>query len=669
MNYKKMPHRQIHIDFHTSEHIPEVGLDFDEDEFGKTLKDAHVEHVNLFAKCHHGWFYYPSEVGAMHPKLKTDLLDRQVAACRKYGISFSIYTCVGWNEDCANRHPEWLEMSPEGVLGYKKPHERGYYQWQTLCLNSMEYRELIKKELCEEYARFHPLGFWIDIIQPHECVCESCRKKATKLGLDIGSAADRQKLARLAQLDYMRDIYDYLHSLDSELHVYFNGFAYAFDLGDEPELSNANKRDCVTFMDIESLPSTEWGYSHFPLAVNYVNKYDTHDVIMMNGKFHLAWGDFGSLRNEAALEYECFRAAANGAGCCIGDQLHPRGRLDKAVYQRIGKVFAQLEETEKWCADTEKEVQIGVFGTARSQDLNSNGVDRSLEGAYRILSEGKYQYDIVDLNDSYDKYELLILPDSVFVNDEAARRIDGFVKAGGKLLVSGFSAASEDGFVLESLPVIYEGRGLSCPRYMDITEDAFHGVPEMKTVSYSGGARVSAKQGAITLCETVDSYFDRSEEHFCSHRQTPPKAESDGEPCIVTDGNVTYVSNMLFRDIAVYGLKAYKDILLDLISRLLPDPIVKTDLPAFAEVYVRRQGENKIVHILNYIVQRKCVELDTVEESVPIYDRRLSIYSETAPKLVRLVPSNEPVAFEYEDGYVNMKLPRLDARTLIEIVC
>lgn len=666
---KPMPLRQIHLDFHTSPLIPDIGADFSMDDFGKTLKNAHVQHINLFGKCHHGWFYYPSQISAMHPHLQFNLLESQVEACRKYGISYSIYTCVGWNEECASQHPQWQEVSPDGVLGGKPPFERNYYQWKSLCLNNLEYRSLIKAELKEEFENFHPLGFWIDIIQPHECVCQSCREKASKLHLDIEKTVDRQKMARLAQIDYMRDIHAFVISMDARLHVYFNGFPYACDLGDDLALTNKNKHSYVTFMDIESLPSTEWGYAHFPIAVNYVNKFNTHDVIMMNGKFHLAWGDFGTLRNEEALEYECFRAAANGAGVCVGDQLHPSGRLDTCVYQRIGRVFTQLDATEKWCRGSEKIAQIGVYTTTPSAQANGNGVNLTLEGAYRLMTEGKYQYDILDLNDPINKYELLILPDQVLMSAEAARKIDTFVKCGGRLLVTGNSSLDTQGkFMLDCLPVCYQGPGLTAPRYMDFHEDVFPGVPDMKTIAYSGGACVKAKSGAHVLCETVDSYFDRSEAHFCSHRQTPPKPGGNGEPCIVINKNVAYVSNFLFSDLAEYGVKVYKDILNNLIERLLLKPLVRSDLPAYAEVTVRKLKRSLIVHILNYLVQRKCKQLDTIEEMVPLYDRNIRIRTYVKPLEVRLVPQDIPLPFTYDDGYTSIMIERLYGWTLLEVI-
>ena len=652
---KPMPHRQIHMDFHTSPMIPGIGEAFNADAFGKTLSDAHVQHVNLFGKCHHGWFYYPSGLGPMHPNLSFDLLSAQTEACRKFGISYSVYTCVGWNEDWAARHPQWQELSPEGILGAKPPFERKFYQWRKLCLNNLEYRDVIKAELREEVGRFRPKGLWIDIILQNECVCPACRKRADALGLDIASSEGRRRLARRSQIDYMQDIYAFVMALDPLLHVYFNGYPYAYDLADEPDYAGVNKRQCVTFMDIESLPSPEWGYAHFPISVNYVNKFDTHDVIMMNGKFHLAWGDFGSLRNLAALEYECFRAVASGAGVCVGDQLHPSGALEQSVYERIGQVFARMEALEPWCLDTLKIAEVGVYGTVRSAQAVTNEVDRSIEGVYRALTELKIQYDIIDLTDPIDGYKLLILPDRVTLTEDAARKIDAYVENGGKILATGFSAANENGFMLKSLPVEFLGKGLTAPRYMDIREGVFHGVPAMKTVAYSGGARVLAKPGAEVLCETVDSYFDRAEAHFSSHRQTPPKPVGDGEPCVVVSERAAYVSNTLFMDLAEYGVKAYKDILSSLIRRLLPRPLVKTDLPAYAEVVLRARGGDTVVHVLNYLVQRKCAQLDTVEEVVPLTGRTVAVRTDHMPSAVQSLPGGEAVPFDYLGGYVRLK--------------
>jgi len=109
------PQRQVHLDFHTSPHIPDVGSEFNAREFARTLKVAHVNSINIFAKCHHGMCYYPTKAGAMHPALKgRDLLGEQVEALHREGIKCPIYFTVGWEEDSAHKHPEWRQMRRDG---------------------------------------------------------------------------------------------------------------------------------------------------------------------------------------------------------------------------------------------------------------------------------------------------------------------------------------------------------------------------------------------------------------------------------------------------------------------------------------------------------------------------------------------------------------------------
>ena len=109
-----LPFRQIHLDFHTSPDIPGIAEDFDPGCFASTLKEAEVASINLFAKCHHGWFYTPMKTGSMHPNLSIDLLKEQIEACRAAGIRTNIYFTIGFSEVDADAHPEWLMVDRDG---------------------------------------------------------------------------------------------------------------------------------------------------------------------------------------------------------------------------------------------------------------------------------------------------------------------------------------------------------------------------------------------------------------------------------------------------------------------------------------------------------------------------------------------------------------------------
>ena len=52
---------------------------------------------------------------------------------------------------------------------------------------------------------------------------------------------------------------------------------------------------------------------------------------------------------------------AHGARCSIGDQLHPRGNLDRAAYRLIGDVYRYVEACEPWCDGAVAATEIAVL--------------------------------------------------------------------------------------------------------------------------------------------------------------------------------------------------------------------------------------------------------------------------------------------------------------------
>ena len=121
----ELAQRQIHLDFHTSEAIADIGSKFSKENFRKCLEKGHVNSITLFAKCHHGWAYFPSETNEMHPGLDFDLLSAEIEVCKEMGIAWPIYISAGYDEKYFRKHPEYMHMPrrdmkiPE-ILHYKR---------------------------------------------------------------------------------------------------------------------------------------------------------------------------------------------------------------------------------------------------------------------------------------------------------------------------------------------------------------------------------------------------------------------------------------------------------------------------------------------------------------------------------------------------------------------
>lgn len=108
-----LPYRQVHLDFHTSECVPGIGSKFDKEQFQNALKTGHVNSITIFAKCHHGWSYYPTKVNAMHPNLNFDLLGAQLEACKEINVKSPVYLSAGFDERMAREHGDWLIRHPD----------------------------------------------------------------------------------------------------------------------------------------------------------------------------------------------------------------------------------------------------------------------------------------------------------------------------------------------------------------------------------------------------------------------------------------------------------------------------------------------------------------------------------------------------------------------------
>jgi hypothetical protein len=195
----KTPRRLVHLDFHTSPDIPGIGSRFDKKKFQKALKDAEIESMTIFAKCHHSLCYYPTKIGTMHPNLDFDLTGAMLEAAHEIGVNMPIYITAGWSDKDAKEHPEWIARNKDGseqcTWGFKKgePDDiKPNCNWQTLCLNDTSYCEHIyalTEEICQRYKDIDGLFYDICIIG-NECYCDECREGMKREGYDVENEAD-----------------------------------------------------------------------------------------------------------------------------------------------------------------------------------------------------------------------------------------------------------------------------------------------------------------------------------------------------------------------------------------------------------------------------------------------------------------------------------------------
>ena len=185
---------------------------------------------------------------------------------------------------------------------------------------------------------------------------------------------------------------------------------------------------------------------------------------------------------------------------------------------------------------------------------------------------------------------------------------------------------------------------------------------------YIRGMEVQALPGAEVLADLVPSYFDRTWDHFCSHRQTP-SAGVAGNPAAVRSGDVIYFSSPLFTLYQKVAPLWCKRLLLNALEMLLPAPLVRHNGPSTLFVTLNEQATQQrlVVHLLHYIPERRGVYFDTIEDVIPLFDLQVAVRTDRPVAAVKTAPEGQPLAFEVKDGRVTFALPRLDGHQMVTI--
>ena len=122
---------------------------------------------------------------------------------------------------------------------------------------------------------------------------------------------------------------------------------------------------------------------------------------------------------------------AHGARCSIGDHLHPTGRIDQSTMGVIAPAYKWVAEREAWAADTTNRAEIALLSVEAASRPSLVGVPGHHagpdEGAVRVLLEGKFAFDVVDLDSDYSQYRLLILPDAIAVDGSLKAKVEKYV--------------------------------------------------------------------------------------------------------------------------------------------------------------------------------------------------------------------------------------------------
>ncbi len=667
-----MRYRQIHLDFHTSELIPGIGSRFDADAFGKAFADAHVDSVTLFSKCHHGYSYHPTEVGKIHPHLDFNLARAQLDALHARGINAPLYTTAGWDELAAREHPEWRIVSPEGgsPRAGTTPNGAG---WAFLDFSSPYVDHLCLQ--IEEMMQLFPDcdGIFVDIALQPLNVSVHAQAQMEADGLDWTNPDHQLRFSSWALENLFEKTHAAVRRHDDKMPLFYNS-------GHIQRGARQHYQRFYTHLELESLPTAGWGYDHFPMSARYADTLG-FDFLGMTGKFHYHWGEVGGYKKPEALIYECGAMLAHGSRCSIGDHLHPTGAIDASSMAVIAPAYDWVRQRETWAVDTVNRAEIGLLSseavnthTLAGVMENSNRANPADTGAVRVLLEGQFTFDVLDLDSRFDAYRLIILPDDIVVDAALEKRLLDYVSDGGQVLLTGNSGLdAERGLIFdvgarwESLSTNAGGDYvLPIPelRAADVNDPLFMYQPCQKILLTDGES----------LGKVYEPYMDRSARHFSGHVNAPSKPDAEEHVAGASKGGFHYFAFPLFSCYQQSGSMAMLEIAEKLIARALPEErMIKAGLPRAGRVTRRHQAAAKrdIVHLLYATPTLRGnlhgANIQPIQDLLTLHDIEMDIAVSGDVAAVRTVPEGRTLDYDREGERIRFTVPEMTGHQMVEV--
>lgn len=659
--------RQVHLDFHNSPYIEDLLADFDAEEVAARFEAASVNSVVVFTKCVHGMAYYPSNVVKPHPALRgRDFTGEMIEALHRRGIRAPLYTIVGWEENLAQTKPEWMQICADGTFAQNDTSSDGHtrqpgrYRW----LNFLhpDYQGYLQAHFQELLERYPCDGFFVDMLVVHPEADWSDHAVAFRERHGL-MGRDRRTHARFetaAQVAFAKTFTAQIRARRPQASIFYNAENRLYSSG---ALGVLARKKFQTHFEIESLPAGMWNYRHFPRVAR--NLRQKGPWLGMTGRFQQMWGDFGGIKSDAALEFECFRTQALGGANSVGDQLHPRGTLDGGAYALIGGVYAQCRAAEPFYAGTRACPEVAVL-CPHDPEREEHRTTLVEEGLVALCQENHYDAAIVNDGDSLAGFRVVLLGEGGVITPRMRRRLTDFVARGGRILAAGEGIFDEEGRGWGPFQKVTRvGEGEFAPTYVRARE----GSPLETTlgrddrVIYQRGLVVKAARDVSVWADRVLPYFQRSDLRFCSHFQAPPRPTPSRQPAVIASGAWVYFADPIFSEYRQSANLAVARMVAAALRHLVGPGPHGHGLKSTVRLYPLRAGNDLRLTLLHYLPERRALEAEVVAERLGFGGQTLRFPREVG--VVRVFGEEEILPRTAEGGF---GLPVREGRLLLEVL-
>lgn len=465
-------------------------------------------------------------------------------------------------------------------------------------------------------------------------------------------------------------------------------------------------------VDALSCDPVPWGGNH-EVILSRTGRFQATTGLpydFMNERFH-KWGEW-QLRSTTDFMLEFATILAVGGRCFFADQPYPDGRLEPAVYERLQQAYQFVAQREPFVRDAQLVPDVAILASAPSQLFGPFGsgynagragygpvgnecvasrTDR-VEGAHLLLTELGVHcllYDEPTLRAHLQEQTAVIVPEQCLLEDATIDALSAYVEQGGSLLVTGRSGWWDEVNRPRAHTRLYDLLGVRVLGTLPAPVNylrwpsavlAESNLPDVPVQCWGTAVHVELVE-AETVADLLgplpavwrDGVVDEQHwQHYTTTGACPPGAEVAGPGITLRRlgrGRAVYMAVdpfAAYRHDGHHLMRLSLGYLLELVAPAA-NRRLSARKPLHVEISLQQRGSQWVVHLVNYLAQKRSTALVHNEEIVPVHDILVRVRTSQAPRRVVLQPGDVELVWEYADGLVLVRVPELRLHAMVVI--
>jgi len=327
-------------------------------------------------------------------------------------------------------------------------------------------------------------------------------------------------------------------------------------------------------------------------------------------------------------------------------------------YRNIGIAYEYIEQIEAYGPGGHPVSNLGLWRTC---------VEADDEGTARMLLETQTDFAVVDPEADLSAYQTIVLTGAAGLSAAQATQLNAYVAGDGGLLVLGESAldGAKTRFLLD-VGATYLGPATYDVDYTVPGEALSRGRVSSPFLNYEAALRARAAEGTEVLATIREPYFSRTYARFCSHLNTPYRAEEAAHPGALRKGKVVFLPHRLGKIYFDHGARLHRDLFVNALRLIYATPTVQTEMPSAGRISLLHQPDKGryVAHLLYGPPQQRgrCL---VIEDLVPLYSVPLEIRVPEAIQRAYLVPGGDALQMERAGDVVRVIVPRVQCHQAI----